>query len=310
MKETIISTLAHYEAERGTPLSAFEIYKYLHKQNNKNPSFKNMLTELKKLKNAKIIKEEKGFYFLSSSENKNHFAKRITNEKISIQKWKKAKKIIYFMQFLPFIKSISIAGSLSMNNTLKKSDIDFFILTKEGRIWTARTLSMILTQMLGQRRHHKQINNKICLNYFISENSLPQIQNIASANIFLRTIPIFGKKIYDNFYKKNNFWIKQYFQKTQENFKIESLRSIKKNNFLLFIKKFLESILSKKIGNLIEKYLALWQKKRIEEKIKEKQNITNLIFTNNILMFHWPKPRNKEVLEKYKLIIKNNNLKI
>ncbi len=305
MEKVILSTLAHYEAERGIPLSAFEIYKYSHKTKLEEFSLKKILTGLEILKDKNLIKEKNGFYFLNlPKKDKDRYDQRIANDKISIKKWKKAQKMTALMQITPFVSSISVAGSLSMNNTAEKSDIDLFITTKKGRIWTVRTLSMLLAQALGQRRHNKSINNKICLNYYITDNSLPEIQNLASANVFLRTIPLLNSKKYYEFYKKNTFWIEKYFQKAQEIFRVKNLREIKKSKHLLLIKKILEFSLSKKTGDFIEKHLALWQKKRIEEKIRKEKNITNLIFTDKILMFHWPKPRNEEVLRKYEKIIK------
>ena len=95
-----------------------------------------------------------------------------------------------------------------MNNTFKNSDIDLFLTVKKGRIWTVRTLSMALTQILGQRRHNKKITNKICLNYYVAEGTEPKIKNLASANVFLRTIPVYEATCYNNFLKNNFYWIK------------------------------------------------------------------------------------------------------
>jgi len=309
MRQVILSTLAHYEAERGVPLSAFEIYKYLHKQNLKNLvteslSFLGLLKKLEELVEQRLLRERNGFYFLTSPKQNDHYQKRIAKDKTSVRKWRKAQRMISFMQVIPFIGSISVAGSLSMNNATEKSDIDLFITTKEGRVWTVRTLSMLLTQALGQRRHDKKISDKVCLNYYITENSFPEVQNLASANVFLRTVPILNKKTYERFYKKNISWIGEYFQRPTENFEIENLRKIKENVFFNFKRRSLEFLLKGKVGDSLEKYLANWQKKRIGKKIEGKKDITNLIFTDNILMFHYPNPRNEEVLKKYNSITK------
>lgn len=306
IRTSIISTLAHYEAERGLPLSAFEIYKYLHKKNSKKITLSQILTELDNIKTTnENITSKNGFFFLINKQSsKDKYSQRINRDKLSIKKWKKAKKIIWLMQTIPFIKSISVAGSLSMNNTLKNSDIDLFLIVKKGRIWTTRTLSMLLTQLLGQRRYDKKITDKICLNYYITEGSEPQIKNLASANIFLRTIPVYEMTSYNNFLKDNFYWLEKYFLNSKNQFKIQNFRKIKKNKTLLKIKTLFEYMLSKKIGDKIEQTLSLWQKKRIEEKTRKETNITNLIFTDEILMFHWPNPRNKEVLEKYEQILK------
>ena len=57
------------------------------------------------------------------------------------------------------------------------------------------------------------------------------------------------------------------------------------------------------MGDRLENIFASWQKKRIERKIKHEDNVTNLIYTDDILMFHWPNPRNEEVIKKYEKIV-------
>ncbi|MEK7452775.1 MAG: hypothetical protein AAB614_00920 [Patescibacteria group bacterium] len=302
LKQSILSTLAHYEAERGLPLSTFEIYKYLHKGSFDRIILSQIIIELQKIiKNDGVIKNKNGFFSLNEIEEK--CRDRIYRDKLSIKKWRKTKKIISLMQSIPFIKSISVSGSLSMNNIFLNSDIDLFIITKKGKIWTTRTLSMLLIQLIGQRRHNKKIDNKICLNYYISENSDIPIKNMASANIFLRMIPIFEIKLYQSFLQENYFWIKKYFQKSKERLPLKNFREIKRNGFLLFLKKISEYILSGNIGNGIELMLSRWQKKRIAKKIYGLNNVTNLIFTNEILMFHYPNPRNEAILIGYKNIM-------
>ncbi|MBI3671499.1 hypothetical protein HY249_01755 [Candidatus Azambacteria bacterium] len=298
----IISTLANYEAERGIPLSAFEIYKYLHKTSEEKISFSQILSELKNVSEEnKNIKHKNGFYFLNSEEDK--YKERIEREKQSIKKWKKARKIIYFMQAIPFVKSIAISGSLSMNNVTKKSDIDIFMITKAGRIWTARTLSMLFTQLIGKRRHDAKIDDKICLNYFASEGGQTGTKNLASANIFLRTIPVFGVKEYEKFFNENAYWIIKYFQNAKP--ATAKKREIKESVVLKAIKKLFEFLLAGKLGDIFEKSLSSWQKKRIERKIKNEKNVSNLIYTDDILMLHWPNPRNEEVMRRYESIIKS-----
>jgi len=300
IEKSILKTLAHYEAERGIPLSAFEIHKYLHKSD-AYIEFEKVFSALEALVSESKISSYNGFYFLPENSN-NKYINRIEKDKASIKKWKDAKRMVWLMQVIPFVRSISVAGSLSMNNVSEKSDIDIFIISKPGRIWTTRTLSMMLTQILFKRRHDEKIDNKICLNYYIKEGKTPEVKNIASANVFLRTIPIYNSDVYVEFFKKNADWFSKYFQNQSP--AISQKREVKESAFLQALKTFFEFLLSGWFGDKVENIFAGWQRKRIEKKIKDEKNVTNLIYTDDILMFHWPHPRNEEVLRKYETLIK------
>lgn len=316
MNQEILSTLAHYQAEKETPLSAFEIYKYLHnseKINAQNITQGDIRNTLQDLLQKNLIKEKEGFYFLKPLPE-DAVKKRLAREKTSVQKWKKTKRVVWLMQVIPFIKTIAVTGSLSMNNATKESDIDIFIIAEKNRVWTVRTLSVFLTHIIGQRRRGNIINNKICLNYFLAENTEPPIQNLGYANIFLRAIPVSGKENYLKFFSQNSYWIQKYFKNLEPS--LNDSREAKKNHLLNLIRKTLESILSNKIGDSTENYLFNWQTNRINRKLTKdrpsqnlqtsdvwERDLSHLVYTKDVIMLHYPNPRNEEVMEKYNKII-------
>lgn len=56
-----------------------------------------------------------------------------------LKKWK-----FLYCNF-PFVEEIFLANSISFNALKENSDIDLFVITKQGRIWTARfIMSLIL----------------------------------------------------------------------------------------------------------------------------------------------------------------------
>ncbi len=306
LRESIISTLAHYQAERGLPLSAFEVFRFLHKSDNIDTSVKfvEVLDTLCLLKREGVVFSKNGFFFLEDK-IKTAYANRIKRDKISQKKWKKAHRLLKMVSFVPFVRSVAVSGSISMNNAFKDSDIDLFLIVKRGRIWTARIISMLITHILRARRYKNNINNRVCLNYFICEEASIQVKNIASANIFLRMVPVFGRGVFYNFYSQNRDWVSKFFVFSYHS--TFQKREVCLNCFFKSIKKNLEALLSFSFGNTIEIVLSFWQKKRIRNKIKGK-NISHLIFNDDILMFHWPKPRNDEVVFEYKRILNKNKL--
>src|SRR5690606_20772121 len=80
---------------------------------------------------------------------------------------KKAKKWSNFIGSFPFVRGVFISGSLSKNFMTADSDVDYFIITKPGRLWLARTLLVVFKKifLLNSRKF-------FCVNYFIDENHL------------------------------------------------------------------------------------------------------------------------------------------
>lgn len=87
-----------------------------------------------------------------------------------------------FLFFLfPQIQMIALCNSRAMGEADENSDIDLFIITKKGNLWTARFLVTAITSLLGIRRRNthglpkwtpeyiRRTKNKFCLSFFISE---------------------------------------------------------------------------------------------------------------------------------------------
>src|SRR3989344_1833860 len=63
-------------------------------------------------------------------------------QRIAKRKWRVARRVAWWMRFIPFVRVVFASGSLSMNNTDELSDLDVVIVAKYGHIWTVRLLVM------------------------------------------------------------------------------------------------------------------------------------------------------------------------
>ncbi|MBP7806651.1 nucleotidyltransferase domain-containing protein, partial [Candidatus Gracilibacteria bacterium] len=82
------------------------------------------------------------------------------------------------------IQMIALCNSRAMGEADENSDIDLFIITKKGNLWTGRFLVTALTSLLGVRRRNthglqkgtpeyiKRTKNKFCLSFFITEEAM------------------------------------------------------------------------------------------------------------------------------------------
>lgn len=288
-KKTIISTLIRYHVEEVPGLSLFEIYKHL-KPSNSAVSIADIRAALDALSNQNIIKSRNGFYNIDVKKSYNDFfSERILTSKISAQKIQKAVKISRLLKIIPFIKSMAISGSISMSGPKPTSDIDLFIIANKNRIWLARILTVFLTHIIGQRRHKNKLNDRICLNLYIAdENTVFPIQNIASANMIAKMIPLYNKDAFYGFLSANKDWLSKYISDFEINFLI---------NKSFYINYKLKTINYKPIDfieNLIGKILL----KRIYRNTPTAKP-PFLIVNDNALVFYYPHSKNQEIMEKY-----------
>ena len=200
LSESIVRTLAYYDLF-DYPLTPEEIYRNLPTN---HVNLTEIESELHSLSTKSIIFRLGAFFSLQNNlslETRrlkgNLLAKKYKS--IAIQK---AKVIARF----PFVQGVMISGSLSKGYADDQSDIDFFIITKPGRLWIARTL-LVLYKRIFLFNSHKYF----CVNYFIDSDHLEIEEKTLFTGTELATlIPLYGKHHYHSLIK-NNSWLHQFF---------------------------------------------------------------------------------------------------
>jgi hypothetical protein len=225
---------------------------------------------------------------------------------------------------------IAVSGSLALGNSRKESDIDLLIAAKSGRIWICRTVVTFLTAILGVRRYGNNTRDKICLNHYITDESLEiPFKSLYNAQSYARLVPVMEKQdfIFQKF-QKANYWIKDFlvfwseysrwlhsgdspvepecefhFHKrlhspngTMEPTRNKNLRAIKKSKILNIFAKFLEIILSGWLGNGFERILAKYEKARIEKDPLREKPGGRITTDNTQLEFH-PDSQEKRIIQ-------------
>lgn len=227
----------------------------------------------------KLIREKDGFYFLKGREH--IISVRKKREAWSQEKNRIAGKIISSLRYIPTIKLIGISGALAHNNVKKDDDIDLFIITRAGTLWTTRFLATLLTDFLGVRRHPSDTayNNKICLNMFVDENQLgipAKERDLFSAYEVIQMRPIWDRDDTYNKFLRANEWVREYLPNAIGiKSAVETGEELIKP-FFYFLEKFLRSF-------------QLWymRKRRTKEVIQ-----------NGMIRFH-PRDARKWILKKY-----------
>ena len=286
LSKHILATLTYYDV-MDYPMTSFEVWKHLliiSGEEEEKYSLEDVILELGGDNLRRLISMDRGFYFIK--DRTGLAAQRIKRNKISEQKFKKLLRMARILRFFPYIRIIGVAGSMAMKNAEAKSDFDFFIVFKKGKIFTGRILVTFFLQLLGRRRFGKKITDRICLNHFLTDDYVISGQDAFSANDYSFMVPIYGFSEFKKLQEKN-LWIKRY----KPNFFIE-IRNLKKIKNTFYSKK-IKHLLEKGLNiDILEAKLRDWQMKRIKNNPKTSQ-MGSMIISNDDELAFWPNYENQ-----------------
>lgn len=190
------------------PVTAKEIWSFLEIQ---GVTFKE-LWEFLDANVGNILSRKDGFYFFKGREELVELRHQRFN--FASQKIKKASRVAALFKVFPGIKMVAVSNMIGAYNLRKDSDIDLFIITSSNRIWTARFFCVVVAELLRLRPKPGKEKDKICLNFFISEEAYDladmKIEEDDPYLVFWITglFPVYNiDYTYEKFVKTNN-WIR------------------------------------------------------------------------------------------------------
>lgn len=296
--KSILVTVTYYDVLE-MPLTAFEIWKHLmvqergQKVGDKPSTLGDIFAFLASEQLTGKIAEKNGLYFLEGREHL--VTRRIRAEKISVSKLKRMKRLAGILACVPYLRMLGATGSLAMKNGSRESDWDMFVVLRSGKIWIGRTVLTGFLHLIGKRRHGNKIQDRACLNYFVTDDNLEiGTKDLFSAHEYRFFIPLLNFTLFQIFELKNR-WMREY----RPNFvptTLPSLWTIKEKNWTRSIKKTLEAFFDM---FAIERLLSTWQKEKIRRNPKTHKE-GSLIETNDHALIFLPRPRGPRVFQKFK----------
>jgi len=299
LNKNILATITYYDG-LDYPLTVFEVWKYLIRTDyyvENKQEIKTTLAEVAKNLHERTLKEYvesyNGFYFLKGK--KHLVEKRLANNKTSVGKLNRLVCISRWLRFVPFVRMIGVTGALAMKNAKAKSDLDLLVVLRSGKIWTGRTLVTFFLHVFKKRRHNKKIADRVCLNFFVTDESLEVItKDLFSASEYMFIFPLYGRETYERFQIKNQ-WIKS-MKPSYSLSEIIPLKTFGDSRVSKFIRTIGEIILS---ADWIENNLRKIEKKRIMENPKTHQEGSMVCANDDALVF-LPSPHGPKVFEEFK----------
>ena len=265
LEKTILATVSYCDIF-DYPLTGFEIWRYLVRAQDftlEDFSSGEVFTALSESESLQAcIGHKFGFYYLLGRES--IVEKRLWRKKLADQKWKKLKRVFKILVLVPYVRGILISGSLAMENSKDDSDVDIIVVAQSGRIWTVRTLMTLLTFALGVRRHGEKTKDRICLNHYITDESLRiPFESIYNAQSYVHLLSVYveDEEMFRRF-QEENIWLRKYIINYQTT-ELHSTRAVRKNKFFLALVKISEIILGGAVGDRLEKIFSDIESKRI-----------------------------------------------
>ncbi|MDZ4205909.1 MAG: hypothetical protein U1C12_01720 [Patescibacteria group bacterium] len=220
------------------------------------------------------------------------------NRNLAHKKWEKFSSRVRLFRFVPFADFVLAAGSLATGQLHEKSDFDVIVGVRQKRIFTARFFAVAFFQLFGWRRskldEKETASDKICMNHFVTPRSyrLSPPHNPYWNHLYQNLIPVLGnEKAISNFFKAND-WTSPPRLRWAE----RDSRYLGEGQSLL--KKFLEWVLSSRLGDGIEKMLKEDQIKRIKFGLPQSLGYKpRFIYNDDELEFHPDTKRIEKILK-------------
>jgi len=143
--------------------------------------------------------------FVQLASRPNFTAQRLDREQRAAPELRRARLVARGLQFVPFIRGVFLSGELSKGLASPHSDIDFVVVTAEGRLWFVRSVLAVLKRLFffGSKRF-------FCLNYFVARQHLEHSERNQFTAIEIATLrPLIGFSVF-NEYSRANQWIKDF----------------------------------------------------------------------------------------------------
>ncbi len=145
-----------------------------------------------------------GYWGLSLVSQK--IRQRAVKNEIATKRTTSVERYSKIVATFPFVKAVFLTGSFSKGVMGKDSDIDFFIVSEPGKLWTTKALMVLFRKVFLFDSHRN-----FCINYLVTHDNLViHERNIFTAIELVTMIPVFGHTIYDAMMLGNQ-WVFDFF---------------------------------------------------------------------------------------------------
>jgi hypothetical protein len=143
---------------------------------------------------------------------------------------------------LPYVRMVTVTGSLAVDNAEAGDDVDYLVITAPGRVWLARALTVAIVRLAALR------GLKLCPNYVLSETALalPE-RDVYTARELLQMRPVAGHRVYARMLAANAWCAELLPNWPRDSVRVDESRGI--------LTRLGEAMLGGRLGNALERWL-------------------------------------------------------
>jgi len=175
LERAILSTLAYFDIFR-QPLRTEELWRWLYVADDRDHAAvrsadpHDVEVAVRQLEQTGEV--ERSGDFLSLRGRSTIVADRMSRRIAGRRLWRRARFVASFLRIVPFVRFIGVVNSLAFDLVRPESDIDLFVIVRRGRLWQTRLAVTLLIQILGMRRHGRNVASRVCLSFFMTDRNL------------------------------------------------------------------------------------------------------------------------------------------
>lgn len=209
-----------------------------------------------------MLANHAGYYSVPGKEER--IRERIRRHARAQQKWRRLRRVAWWLQAVPFLRMVAGSGSLAREAVQETSDLDVLLVAAPGRIWTVRFLVTVLLDAFGiRRRPTGPTTDLVCLNHYVTLDGLRlPYHSLYTAYEYARLIPLIGEDVCAAFRAANRSWMEKFLVRVLPDAAPHQKR-VRPSPLLRGIQRCGEWLLGGRVGATIEALLGWLQERRI-----------------------------------------------
>lgn len=274
--EHIIYKTIAYFSYFGYPVTAFEVWKWQMTQG--EPCSLALIMSTLQTSEAlkKYISEKHGHYGIGDVGTQ--LVVRHDRYVASVKKYRKVRRVLSYVARLRSVEGVAICNSLAFHFGRKESDIDLFLLVKDGTLWSTRLLAVLPFLLLGERPG-EGAKSPVDMSFFVSSTAL----DLSSLRLpgedpyfafwMQSLVPVFERRpgIFADLLLTNE-WAGRALPQSRKAQRAGVRRRAFRLSFPSFVK---------------EPFAERLSRKRLPPHLKDQANVdTRVVMTNEVLKFH------------------------
>lgn len=168
LERSVLATLCYFDLF-DYPLTLAEVARYRYRLDPDDasaPSFSDVRSALAAAGAGSVA----GYHFLPGREG--IVSTRLLRYRLAEPKFRRARRAAAVMGRMPSVRFVGVCNSLAIANAGTESDIDLFVIVRDGTVWTTRLAVVSALEALGLRPTDGSHADKLCLSFFLSDRDL------------------------------------------------------------------------------------------------------------------------------------------